>query len=88
MMIISDYFKGINILDRFKILQEFKIGRIEAFAYTYEELVRMVKSGNPLALNALIEGKQLTISPRVKELASQAKLNYEKSGRMWIRKVL
>lgn len=87
-MIISDYFKGINILDRFKILQEFKIGRIEAFAYTYDELVRMVKRGNPLALNALIEGKQLTISPRVKELTSKTKLIYEKSGRMWIRKVL
>jgi predicted nucleotidyltransferase len=35
-LIISDYFKGVNILDRFKFLQELKIGRIEAFAYTYE----------------------------------------------------
>ncbi|MBO3802358.1 MAG: hypothetical protein JTT11_00545 [Candidatus Brockarchaeota archaeon] len=58
--------------------------RIEAFAYTYEELVRMVEKGNPLALNALIEGKQLTASPRIEELATLARAKYAKRGRMWV----
>lgn len=86
-LIISDYFKDVSILDRFKILQEFKVGRIEPFTYTYEELCRMVDKGNPLALNALIEGNELMASPRIKELMSKAKSTYEKKGRMWIIKL-
>jgi len=83
-LVLSDCFKDVNILDRFKILQEFKVGRIEAFAYTYEELVRMVDKGNPLALNALSEGKPLIVSPRVEKLASLVREKYVKKGRAWI----
>jgi len=83
-LVLSDRFKDVNILDRFKILQEFKVGRIEAFAYTYEELVRMVDKGNPLALNALSEGKPLIVSPRVEKLVSLVREKYVKKGKAWI----
>lgn len=83
-LVVSDHFKDISVLDRFKMLQEFKTGRIEAFAYTYEELVRMVDKGNPLALNALGEGKPLIVSPRVEKLVSLIGKRYVRKGRTWI----
>ena len=83
MLIVSDYFRDIDVLERFRLIAEYKVGRVQAFAYTYEEIVRMVKKGNPLALSALIEGKPLFESERVKRLMKKAKQLYTKKGRTW-----
>lgn len=80
---ISDKFENMNILERFRLMMEYKVGKIQAFAYTYRELVSMVKKGNPLALSALIEGKPLFLSSRVKRLIERAKQNYYRIGRTW-----
>lgn len=83
MLVISDHFRGISMLERLGLMMEYKAGRVQAFAYTYEELVRMVNRGNPLALSALIEGKPLFTSERVKRLMEKTKQLYVRKGRAW-----
>jgi len=85
-LVVSDYFKGLSVPDRFAVLLELKRGRVEPFGYTYEELARMLKRANPLALSALIEGVFLIESPRVVELAKRARRIYTRRGRVWIPK--
>jgi len=85
-LVISDFFKRMKIMDRIGYLMQFKIGRIEALGYTYEELREMMEGVNPLALDALVEGIPLLESNRVRELRHEAKRKYIKAGRLWIAK--
>ncbi|WP_291765077.1 nucleotidyltransferase domain-containing protein [Caldivirga sp. UBA161] len=84
-LVVSDTFKGIPILDRISLLLKFKRGRIEALGYTFDELAGMVNSINPLALNALIEGKIIIGSDRVRELAEEARKSFVRRGRSWLK---
>lgn len=83
-LVVSDYFKGLTVPERLAILLELKRGRVEPLGYTYEELVKMVRRANPLALSALVEGVFLIWSPRVAELASVARRSYTRRGRVWV----
>ncbi len=83
-IVVSDYFKDLTLLDRIALLLELKEGRVEPLGYTYEELAEMVERANPLALSALIEGLFLARSPRIEELAERARSKYERRGRVWI----
>ena len=84
-LVVSDAFKGMPIPDRIGLLLRFKRGRIEALGYTYDELARMVNAVNPLALNALVEGKIIVGSDRVRRLAEEAKKQFTRRGRAWFR---
>ena len=83
-MVVSDDFKGMPIPDRIGILLEGARGRIEPLGYTYEELARMVRRANPLALGALVEGRFLKASERLLELAERASRAYTRVGRVWV----
>ncbi|ADN49911.1 nucleotidyltransferase domain-containing protein [Vulcanisaeta distributa] len=82
-LVISDAFRGIPIPDRISLLLRFKRGRIEALGYTFDELVRMVNAMNPLALNALIEGRIIVGSDRVRKLAEETRKRFIRRGRAW-----
>ena len=84
LLVVSDDFLNVPLLDRLSLLIELKIGKVEALGYTYEELKRMVDKGNPLALGALIEGKAIIESERVKKLRKKAEKMYFRKGRAWI----
>lgn len=65
-------------------MADVKVGKVQAFAYTFDELARMVERGNPLALSALIEGKVLFASERVCSLIEKARKRFVRVGRAWI----
>jgi predicted nucleotidyltransferase len=87
-IIISDAFRGMPIPDRISLLLKSKRGRIEALGYTFDELIRMVNAVNPLALNALIEGKIMMGSDRVRELAEWAKKSFIRRGKAWFKVII
>lgn len=86
-LIVSDDVANINILDRFRLVVEYKPSRTDIFIYTYREVENMFRKGNPLILSALIEGIPIKISQRIQELVNQAKKQYVRQGRTYIRKI-
>ena len=86
LLLVSDSVHGMHPLERFKLISELRSGRIDLFIYSYRELEEMMRKGNPLALSVLIEGKPITASSRVLELAKKAKEMYVRINRMWVRK--
>jgi len=83
-LIVSDGFRGLNLLDRISLLMEHMQHPMEALGYTYHELARMVDRANALALNALIDGRVVLASRRVLELRERASKMFRRRGRMWI----
>lgn len=83
LLVVSDDFLNVPLLDRLSLLIELKVGRVEALGYAYEELRRMVDRGNPLALGALVEGEAVIESERVKRLKEEARKMYFRRGRAW-----
>lgn len=83
LIVVSDDFLHLPFLERLSLLTELKVNRVEALGYSYEELRRMVRRGNPLALGALIEGVAVAESKRVKELREEARKTYFRRGRAW-----
>jgi len=83
-LIVSDGFRGLNLLDRISLLMEHMQHPVEALGYTYHELARMVDRANALALNALIDGRVILASRRVLELRERASKMFRRRGRMWI----
>jgi predicted nucleotidyltransferase len=83
LLVVSDDFTDIPLLERLRLLIELKTGKVEALGYTYEELKRMVEKGNPLALGALIDGLAVVESDRVKRLRMEAEKKYFRRGRAW-----
>ena len=73
-------------LERFRLVTEYKLPRMDVFLYTYEELKRMFEKGNPLAISALVEGFFIKKSKRIEELAKKAKKCFIRRGRIWISK--
>jgi len=84
-LIITDDVKDINILNRFRLVSEYKVPNTDVFLYTYSELRRMLKRGNPLAISALAEGIPLIISARVRKLMELARRCYVRRERVWMR---
>ena len=84
LLIVTDDVKGMNILDRFAIVVEFRRRRVDVFLYTYDEVVRMSLKGNPLILSVLIEGIPLVSSDRVERLRTMVSAMYRREGRVWI----
>jgi hypothetical protein len=84
LLIVSDDAKNIGILERFSIVAELRREKIDAFIYTYEELINMVNKDNSLALSALIEGIPIKLSKRIEELKNKAQKMYKRVGRCWI----
>ncbi len=80
-LIISDDFFNIPLLERIGLFIELKVGKAEALGYTYEELKRMADKSNSLALGALIEGKPIIESEKLRE---KIKKMYTRKGRAWI----
>ena len=83
-LIVSDKFRSLSLLDRISLLMEHMRHPVEALGYTYHELARMVDRANALALNALIDGKVILASRRVLELRERASKMFRRKGRMWI----
>lgn len=83
LIIVSDDFLNIPFLDRISLLAELKVDKVEALGYPYEELKRMVERGNPLVLGALIEGRAIVESGRVRRLREEAEKTYFRRGRAW-----
>lgn len=83
-LVVSDDFLHVPFLERLSILSKVKVDRVEALGYSYDELKRMMKKGNPLVLGALIEGRIVVESQRVKELREEAEKTYFRRGRAWL----
>ena len=83
LLVVSDDFFHVPFLERLRLLIELKVDKVEALGYSYEELRRMMKKGNPLALGALIEGIPIMESERVKKLREEAKKTYFRKERAW-----
>ena len=85
-MLVSEAFKDQPIPDRIGRLLKLAKPRIEPVGYTFKELENMVEKANPLALNALIEGRPLKESPRIHKLRLKASATYVRKGRTWLPK--
>ncbi len=85
-LVVSDAFAEFPVPDRIGLLLEHAEPPIQPLGYTFEELVRMVRRANPIALSALIEGTFLRASDRLLHLAEKARTTYEKRGRVWFPK--
>ena len=83
-LVVSDFFKDMPVPERIGLLLEEAEPRIEPFGYTYDELVRMVRRANPLALGALVEGIFIKASGRLRKLASEASRAFVRRRRVWI----
>ena len=82
-LVVSDAFASLSVLDRIGLLLEHAEPPIQPLGYTFEELARMVRRANSLALSALIEGVFLRASERLVRLAEEARATYERKGRVW-----
>lgn len=76
---------NMSILDRFAITAEFRRERVDVFIYTLREVEKMLASGNPLVLSALVEGIPVVTCDHIEELRSKASRMYKRHGRVWIR---
>ncbi len=85
-LIVSDEFKGLDVLKRFEISALYRPLRIDLFLYTYDELVNMVRRMNPLAISALAEGILIRASERVLRLMDEVRNKFVRKGRVWIDK--
>jgi len=82
-LVVSDALAGLSVPDRIGLLLEHAKPPIQPLGYTFDELARMVRRANPLALSALIEGVFLRASERLVRLAERARAAYERRGRVW-----
>ena len=82
-LVVSDALAGLSVPDRIGLLLEHAKPPIQPLGYTFDELARMVRRANPLALSALIEGVFLRASERLVRLAKRARAAYERRGRVW-----
>ncbi|MGC8850517.1 MAG: hypothetical protein ACP5QI_08610 [Candidatus Bathyarchaeia archaeon] len=72
LIIVSGDFSHVPFLDRLSLLAGLKVDKVEALGYSYEELERMVRKGNPLILGALVERIAIVESERIKKLREEA----------------
>ena len=84
-MIISNIFNGLSPFER---VETIKINeyRIQFFKFSYDELYRMFRRGNTLAISVLAEGQIIQASNRIKRLMEKASEIYQRKGRIWIKR--
>lgn len=81
---VADTAAGLPLLERFALSAELR--GVDLFVYSYEEVAEMARRGNPLALSALVEGRPLLISERVRALSEELKAKYVRRGKTWVPK--
>ncbi|MEN2974177.1 MAG: nucleotidyltransferase domain-containing protein [Candidatus Caldarchaeales archaeon] len=82
-IVISDSFKDMPFCIRMEILENAKVGKVQALGYTYSEIESMSRKTNPLILGALVEGIHILSSERVSRLREKVKKTYIRVGRVW-----